>query len=229
MEPNMLLAFDCDGVLVDSEVIAADVDAELLTQAGYEITPEDVTRRFAGLTSKAIHALIAAELGRPLPESFLAKQKEELDRRLASDLKAVPGVDEMLDNIDGQRCVCSNSSDERLRLSLQKTGLWDRFRPYIYSAVEVGDKQPKPSPNVYLHAARAFEIDPREMLVIEDSTFGVIAAKAAGARVIGFVGGRHSWPGHADLLTEAGAETVIRRLADLPKIAEAIMAWEGME
>jgi HAD superfamily hydrolase (TIGR01509 family) len=164
-----------------------------------------------------------------LPESFLARQKEELDRRLARDLKAVPGAEDVLDRIDGQRCICSNSSDARLRLTLEKTGLWDRFAPHIFSAVEVGDKQPKPSPNVYLHAARAFEIDPREMLVIEDSTFGVIAAKSAGARVVGFAGGRHSWSGHADLLTEAGAETVIRRFADLPAIAEALMAWEGME
>ena len=225
----MLLAFDCDGVLVDSEVIAAAVDAELLTQVGYAITPEEVTRRFAGLTSRAIHDIIEAELGHPLPESFLVMQREELDRRLARDLKAVPGAAELLDRLDGPRCVCSNSTNERLKLSLEKTGLWDRFRPYIYSAVEVGDRQPKPSPNVYLHAVKAFEIDPREMLVIEDSIFGVAAARAAGARVIGFVGGGHSWPGHADLLTEAGAETVIRRLADLPRIAEALMAWEGME
>ncbi|MEX2319667.1 MAG: HAD-IA family hydrolase, partial [Bauldia sp.] len=177
MEPKMLYAFDCDGVLVDSEIIASEVDAELLTQAGYEITPEDVSRRFAGLTSKAIHDLIEAELGRPLPESFLAKQREELDRRLARDLKAVPGASEVLDRIDGPRCICSNSRDARLRLTLEKLGLWDRFAPYIFSAVEVGDRQPKPSPNVYLHAARTFEIDPREMLVVEDSTFGVIAAK----------------------------------------------------
>jgi HAD superfamily hydrolase (TIGR01509 family) len=225
----MLFAFDCDGVLVDSEVIASAVDAELLTEAGYEISAEDVTRRFAGLTSKAIHELIEAEIGRPLPETFLTKQKEELDKRLARDLKAVAGVGELLDMIDGPRCVCSNSTNHRLKLSLEKTGLWDRFRPYIYSAVEVGSKEPKPSPNVYAYAAQMFEIDPREMLVIEDSIFGIAAAKAAGARVVGFVGGRHSWPGHADLLTEAGAETVIRRLTDLPKIAEALMAWEGME
>lgn len=224
----MLFAFDCDGVLVDSEIIASQVDAEILTEAGYEITAEDVTRRFAGLTSKAIHDVIEAELGRPLPEDFLARQKEELDRRLASDLQAVPGVAEMLDRIEGPRCVCSNSTNERLRLSLEKTGLYDRFKPYIFSAVEVGDRQPKPSPNVYLHAVAAFEIDPREMLVIEDSVFGVAAARTAGARVVGFSGGRHSWPGHADLLTEAGAETVIHRFADLPHVAEALMAWEGM-
>jgi HAD superfamily hydrolase (TIGR01509 family) len=225
----MLFAFDCDGVLVDSEIIASEVDAELLTEAGYEITPADVTRRFAGLTSTAIHDVIEAELGRPLPKDFLARQKAELDRRLARDLQAVPGVTEMLERIDGPRCVCSNSSNERLRISLDKTGLHDLFKPYIFSAVEVGDRQPKPSPNVYLHAAAAFGIDPREMLVIEDSVFGVTAARTAGARVVGFTGGRHSWLGHADLLTEAGAETVIRRLADLPRVAEALMAWAGME
>ena len=224
----MLFAFDCDGVLVDSEVIASQVDAELLTEAGYEITAEDVSRRFAGLRSVAIHDQVEAELGRALPQNFLQRQHDELDRRLARDLKAVPGVHEMLDRIDGPRCVCSNSTNERLKLSLDKTNLWDRFRPYIFSAVEVGDRQPKPSPNVYLFAAAQFGVDPREMLVIEDSIFGVTAAKMAGARVIGFVGGRHSWPGHADLLTEAGAETVIRRWADLPAVAEALMAWEGL-
>ena len=66
------------------------------------------------------------------------------------------------------------------------------------------------------------------MLVVEDSVFGIAAAKTAGARVVGFTGGRHSWRGHADLLTDAGAETVINRFADLPRVAEALMAWEGM-
>ena len=224
----MLFAFDCDGVLVDSEIIAAEVDAELLTEAGLPITAEEVTQRFAGLTSVAIHDLVEAELGRPLPPDFLERQRSELDERLARDIKMVPGADEMLDRIDGPRCVCSNSSTNRLKLTMGKTGLWDRFRPYIFSAIEVGDKQPKPSPNVYLYAAQQFEIDPREMLVVEDSIFGVTAARTAGARVVGFTGGRHTWPGHADALTGAGAETVIRRWADLPHVAEALMAWEGM-
>ena len=117
---------------------------------------------------------------------------------------------------------------KRLRISLEKTRLWDRFVPHIYSAVEVGDLQPKPAPNVYRHAMAAFGVDPRDTVVLEDSVFGVAAAKAAGARVIGFTGGAHTWPGHADLLTDAGAETVINRLADLPATAEALLAWEGM-
>jgi len=98
----------------------------------------------------------------------------------------------------------------------------------VLASLEVGDRQPKPSPNVYRHAAEQFRIDPREAVVLEDSVFGVRAAKGAGMRVVGFTGGGHSWPGHADLLTEAGAETVINRLVDFPQIAEALMSWEGL-
>ena len=225
----MLFAFDCDGVLVDSEIIAAEVDSKLLSEAGFKISPAEVTQRFAGLTSGVIHDIVEKEIGRALPADFMARQKETLDSRLARDLKAVAGVEELLDKIDGPRCICSNSSTERLTLELNKVKLIDRFRPYIFSAVEVGDKQPKPAPNVYTYAAREFGIAAREMVVLEDSIFGVAAAKAAGARVIGFTGGRHTWPGHADLLIEAGAETVIHRFNDLPQIAEALMSWEGME
>jgi HAD superfamily hydrolase (TIGR01509 family) len=224
----MIFIFDCDGVLVDSEIIASAVDAELLGEAGFSITPEEVTRRFAGLTSKDIERIVEEDIGHPLPEEYHQRQKEEIDRRLATELEAVPGIHDLLDRLEGPRCICSNSTSERLRISLEKTDLYDRFKPYIYSAVEVGSLEPKPAPNVYLHAAGEFGVDPREALVMEDSVFGVTAARAAGMRVVGFTGGRHTWPGHADLLTEAGAETVIRRFTDLPAIAEALMAWEGM-
>jgi HAD superfamily hydrolase (TIGR01509 family) len=225
----MLFVFDCDGVIVDSEIIAAAVDAEFLAEAGYEITPAEVNRRFAGMTARAFGEVIAAEMGRPLPEDFFARTKAEIDRRLAAELKPVAGIHEVLDQLDGPRCVCSNSASERLRISLQKTELYDRFRPHIFSAVEVGTREPKPSPNVYQFAIKEFGVAPREALVIEDSVSGVTAARGAGARVVGFTGGSHTWPGHADLLTEAGAETVINRFADLPAVAEAFMAWEGLE
>jgi HAD superfamily hydrolase (TIGR01509 family) len=224
----MLFAFDCDGVLVDSEIIASEVDAEHLAKVGYSITQDEVTQRFAGLTSRDIGRIVAEETGRPLPENFFERTKAEIDRRLATELKAVPDAAEVLDMIDGPRCVCSNSSSERLRISLERTKLWDRFAPYVFSAVEVGTKESKPSPNVYLYAAKQFGVNPREVLVIEDSVFGIAAAKAAGMRVVGFTGGRHTWLAHADLLIEAGAETVIKRLADLPKVAEAVMSWDGM-
>ncbi len=226
----MLFAFDCDGVLVDSEIIASEVDAALFTRNGYEITASEVSRRFAGLTSTAIHDIVEKEIGRPLPATYMAEQTAELDRRLARDLKAVPGLTELLEKIEGQpRCICSNSTTERLKIELDKTRLWDKFAPSIFSAVEVGDQKPKPSPNVYIYAAQAMGFAPRDVFVLEDSVFGIHAAKAAGCRVVGFTGGSHTWPGHADLLIEAGAETVIRRFADLPQIAEAVMSWEGLE
>lgn len=225
----MLYVFDCDGVLIDSEVIASAVDSELLAEVGYAITPQEVTQRFAGLTARSIGDIVETEIGRKLPEDFFQRTKQEIDRRLALHLKAVPGAEAMLDRLAGQkRCVCSNSSFERLRLSLDKTLLWDRFAPHVYSATEVGNFKAKPAPNVYLHAMAEFGADPRETVVLEDSPFGVAAAKAAGARVIGFTGGAHTWPTHADVLTDAGAETVINRLIDLPATAEALLAWEGL-
>ena len=89
----MLFMFDCDGVLVDSEIIASKVDADLLTEIGYEITAEEVKRRFAGLTARSIGAIVEGELGRKLPEDFFESAKAEIDRRLATELKPVAGVE----------------------------------------------------------------------------------------------------------------------------------------
>jgi len=225
----MLFAFDCDGVLVDSEVIASEVDAEMLTKAGYEISAAEVNQRFAGLTHVAIHDIVEKEIGHKLPADFLQEQEAEVDRRLGRDLKLIEGAREMLETIEGPRCLCSNSTTKRLKIELDRVRLWDQFAPNIFSAVEVGDKKPKPAPNVYEYAARTMGVEPREVLVLEDSVFGIHAAKAAGCRVIGFTGGGHTWLGHADLLIEAGAETVIKRFSDFPRIAEAVMSWEGMK
>ena len=225
----MLVIFDCDGVLVDSEILASRVDSERLKTVGYDISVDEMSHRFPGLTWDRISKLIEADLGHSLPENFHDETDAELDRRLATELDIIPGVHEMLDRLDYQRCICSNSSPERLKLSLTRTRLYDRFRPYIFSAVAIGNKRPKPAPDVFLHGAAEFGVDPGETIVIEDSTHGVHGARAAGMRVIGFTGGSHSWPGHADALTAAGAETVIRRMSDLPATIEALASWAGME
>lgn len=224
----MIFLFDCDGVLVDTENVAASVDAGILAAVGYQIAAEDLIHRYAGMTFEAMIAVIAKETGRTFPKDIFEKQRTELDRRLAKETKAVAGVVDVLKKLSGPRAVCSNSSRDRLRITLGAAGLTDAFAPHIYSAVDVGDKQPKPAPNVYLHAAQQLGAAPKDCIVIEDSVFGVAAAKAAGARVLGFTGGAHSWPGHADLLTEAGAETVINNFRDLPAVAEAFASWAGL-
>jgi HAD superfamily hydrolase (TIGR01509 family) len=225
---TMLYLFDCDGVLVDSEIIAAEVNAELFTKAGVPFTAEDIIHRYGGLTFRGIVELVEKEKGLKMPEDLIDRNRTMIEERLARDLKAIAGLEAIVDHLDGDRCVCSNSSSARMRLTLGKTGLYDIFAPHIYSAIEVGDRQPKPSPNVFLYAAEQFDMPPSNCIVIEDTLFGIAAAREAGMRVIGFTGGAHTWPGHADVLTEAGAETVIKRFADLPRVAQALIEWEGM-
>lgn len=223
----MLTIFDCDGVLVDSEIIASQVNAEILTEYGYEITAAEMNSRFVGLTGPQIASLIEEDLGRSLPEDFKDRADAEIDKRLAG-VKAISGIHDLLDMLEGPRCICSNSSMRRLRLTLDTTGLHSRFKPYIFSAPEVGTKRGKPAPDVFLHAAKEFGVEPRDVIVIEDSVPGVTGAAAAGMRVIGFVGGAHTWPGHGEMLMDAGAETVVRRLKEVAPVVEAFRVWGGL-
>ena len=221
----MLIIFDCDGVLIDSEILAARVDCELLREIGYEITPEDLTHRFAGFTTERIFELIGEEIGRKVPDELIRRAEVETDRRLGKEVEPIAGVHEMLDLLEDPRCICSNSRSERLRISLEKVRLWDRFRPYVFSAREVGTGRGKPEPDVFLHAAKVFGVDPDEAIVIEDSVTGITGAVRAGMRVVGFTGASHSWPGHGEALMDAGAVTVVRRLAEVPPTIEALREW----
>lgn len=221
----MLVIFDCDGVLIDSEILSAEVDAAILKEYGYEISPGELAHRFAGVTTDGIFQMISEEIGREFPDEILDRAKRETDVKLRKDVKPIPGVHEMLDAFDDPRCICSNSRSHRLEVSLGRVGLWDRFRPYVFSAQEVGTKRGKPAPDVFLYAAEVFETDPAEAVVVEDSTTGITGAVAAGMRVIGFTGASHSWPGHAEALMDSGALTVVRRLAEVPPTIEALREW----
>ncbi|MBO0662025.1 HAD family phosphatase [Jiella sp. MQZ9-1] len=224
MPQPQLLIFDCDGVLIDSEVVAAKVEAELLRDEGIEIEASELTTRFAGLTFAATMARLSEETGHRFSEAFLKRVDDEIDRRLATEAEEIAGAHDMLDRLDLPRCICSNSTAARLEMELDHVGLWDRFRPYVFSAVDVG--QPKPAPDVFRHALKVFDVPGHAAVVIEDSVHGVQGAKAAGCRVVGFTGAGHSYLGHADALTEAGAETVISRLADFPALVEVLAVWQ---
>lgn len=223
-----LIIFDCDGVLVDSEIIAAQVESKLLHEAGYPISVEEMGERFSGMTWKNILLAIEEEASIPLSATLLDKSEKLLDQRLARSVKAIEGVTFALSRLTQPRCICSNSSSDRLDMMLTKTGLKPYFAPHVFSAKDLGPDCAKPKPDVYLHGAEQMNVKPQNIIVVEDSVHGIEAARSAGMRVIGFTGGSHTYASHADKLTEAGAETVIARMADLPPVVNALSEWAGI-
>lgn len=223
-QPDLVI-FDCDGVLVDSEIIAAAVEADLLTAAGYPITGEEISQLYSGLTFSDIMLRIEEKAAIPFQASLIDQAEELVDRKLKSSVRVIEGAHEAVASVTGKRCICSNSRTERLDAMLTRTRLMPFFSDRIFSSLDTPSKKPKPAPDVFLYAAEAMGADPARTFVIEDSVHGIAGAKAAKMRVIGFTGASHTYPGHADALTEAGAETVIRRWADFRGIVEALMEW----
>jgi HAD superfamily hydrolase (TIGR01509 family) len=209
----MLLIFDCDGVLVDSEPLSCRIDAETLTECGVPYTAEEVARDFTGVSIKDQIARIEMERGIRLPDDFTERLNRTLFQRFETDLKPIDGVRDAILSLPFPRCVASSSIPERIALSLRVTGLADLF-DNIFSSTQVA--RGKPAPDLFLHAASRMNTLPEECLVIEDSIAGVQAARAAGMRVIGFVGGSHCGPGHAEKLRQAGVPVIIERMSDLP-------------
>ncbi|MEM6615308.1 MAG: HAD family hydrolase [Pseudomonadota bacterium] len=208
-----LVIFDCDGVLIDSEIISNAVNAEHLTRLGYEISTEEVIRRYTGCPIKEMLAEIEADLGKPLPDYFLPGADAEIERRYLDELKPIDGITAVLDAIRKPKCVASSTYMKKLRWSLELTDLIDRLDPHIFSASQV--KRGKPAPDLFLFAAARMGAEPQHCIVIEDSVAGVQAGVSAGMPVIGFTGGGHTYPGHRERLLEAGADCVFNSMKDL--------------
>jgi HAD superfamily hydrolase (TIGR01509 family) len=211
-----LIIFDCDGVLVDSEVVSCRAHADVLTRHGYPITSEQVFDRFLGRSTRQAHLEIEAELGRSLPGDFRAQLQDELFRSFEATLEAVPYIDQALDGIAQPVCVASSGSHERMGVSLGRAGLYDRFAPHIFSATQVANG--KPAPDLFLFAAARMSIPPERCLVIEDSIPGITGARAAGMTVFGFHGGSHCRAGYAETLRAAGAALTFDDMRQLPKL-----------
>lgn len=223
-----LVIFDCDGVLVDSEIIAARVEAELLTAAGYAIAAEDLAERYAGLTFTDILLSIEKQAAVPFQASLIDQAEALVDKRLASEVRAIDGAHAAVTSVAVPRCICSNSTEHRLDAMLERTRLKPLFDGRVFSSRAIPSGKPKPAPDVFLYAAKTMGADPRRTLVVEDSVPGVHGARAAGMRVLGFTGATSTYPGHADALTEAGAETAIRRWADFTGVMAALSEWSDV-
>ena len=214
----MLLIFDCDGVLVDSEPLACRLDAELLTECGFPFTTEEVMRRFVGVSLKDMIAHIEAEHGRPIPADYGARLARSLLTRFETELKPIRGVREAVLALPHRRCVASSSTPDRIALSLRVTGLADLFER-VFSSVEV--KRGKPAPDLFLHAARAMGAAPARCAVVEDTPLGVHGARAAGMTAFGFT--RTVGP---MALVAAGA-VVFDDMLELPALLAAGPGAEG--
>ncbi len=214
--PTDLVIFDCDGVLVDSEVISCRAHAETLTRHGYPITAEQVLQRFLGVSDREARRTIETEIGRKLPDDFEMQMKQAALQLYAHHLHLIPHVAETVAAIGLPKCVASSGTPEKIRHGLTCAGLYDQLAPHIFSAVQV--KRGKPAPDLFLFAAEQMGAAPERCVVVEDSVPGVTGARAAGMTVLGFHGGSHCTPGHAATLRAAGAHATFDDMRQLPAL-----------
>ncbi len=209
--PIELVIFDCDGVLVDTERLAVGVDVHVLAGLGWVMTEAEVIERFVGLSDATIREAIEAHTGRRLADDWEQEFQHLYRSKFAENLTAVDGVVEALDGITVQTCVASSGSHEKMRFTLGLTGLLARFEGRMFSVTEV--ERGKPAPDLFLHVAARMGVAPAACAVVEDSRFGVEAARAAGMRAFGYAGGLT--PAH--LLGGSGA-VVFSDMRELPRL-----------
>jgi HAD superfamily hydrolase (TIGR01509 family) len=208
-----LVIFDCDGVLVDSDRISLRIQAQRISALGLEMSYEECVRDFLGLGMPATLRILTERLGRPLPEGWEAELDAAVQDGFRRELIPVPGIVEALERIELPACVASSGSHEKMRLTLGLTGLWDRFAGRIFSADEV--QRGKPAPDLFLHAASRISTPPEQCIVVEDSPFGIAAAKAAGMSALGFAAATPA--ARLD-----GANAVLTAMEDLPGLISGV-------
>lgn len=216
MSDIKLVIFDCDGVLVDSEILGIAIEVELLASVGYAISIPALTERFSGMSWNDILVILEKECGLSLMDKLLDKTETELDIRLPKQVEAVKGVRAALEAVHLPKCVCSNTKMPRLEAMLDRVGLREYFGDNVFSAKDLGEGRSKPKPDIFLFGAQQMGFEPSQTIVVEDSVHGVQAARAAGMEVIGFTGGSHTYPSHSNRLREAGAGLVLMHMRELP-------------
>ena len=225
--PIDLIIFDCDGVLIDSEVIANQVCVEFVATLGHQTTMHDFAAKYCGSPINDIWQRVGLDIGVPITEAFRKAVDDEVHRRFEMDLKAVEGVSELLDALQHRRCVASSTGIKKLRANLERVGLLGKFEPGVFSASQVA--RGKPAPDVFLYAASQMGADPGRCLVIEDSVAGVTAARRAGMTTIGFAGGGHVTQAHPQRLLDVGALTIAGSMTELAAYLNDMSQFQSIE
>ncbi len=202
-----LIIFDCDGVLVNSERLTVRTVALILADLGWQLSESEIASRFSGRIASEVQRDIEAQIGHPVDwaELFEARYLDVFER----ELEPIQGILEVLNVIETMTCVASSSKRAEIQYKLTKTKLISKFEDRIFTAEDV--TRGKPAPDIFLHAARAMGVNPRNCAVVEDSFFGVTAATEAKMTVFGFSGSVTS----SDILTSAGA-IAFGEMSELP-------------
>jgi HAD superfamily hydrolase (TIGR01509 family) len=208
-----LILFDCDGVLIDSELISAECASEELAAVGMQLSAQEVLKRFLGRSRKEI-ASNARDAGHSVPVDFVERLESRISKCFEERLLPISDVKELLKRVNTPICVASGSSPSYLHQALERTGLLQSFGNNVFSATMV--RHPKPAPDLFLYSAATMQVEPSQCLVVEDSMSGIAAARAAAMSVIGFIGGSHLKPDlvRADYY-EAGCTAVFESMQEL--------------
>ncbi len=189
-EQNKLVIFDCDGVLVDSEIITNRVFAKMINEAGWAISFDACCERFKGRSLPSCLVDIEARLGRTLADNWLDHYYRESNEALRTQVQIIPGAKEavsLAQQASWQVCIGSSGPMEKMEITLGRVGLWDVFEGFIFNSAMV--ENGKPAPDLFLHAARKMKVSPMRCIVIEDSSVGARAARHAGMTCLGYIGG----------------------------------------
>ncbi len=185
--PIELVIFDCDGVLVDSEKLAIQVDQEVLAELGWEISLEEIIHRFIGRSNSYFQLEVEKHLKIKLPENWSQLLTQRYRNKFADELKPVPGIFAALEKLEFTSCVASSGSVEKMRYTLGLTGLLPHFEDRLFSSDQV--TRGKPEPDLFLFAAQSMKTDPVSCVVVEDSPAGIEGALKAGMQVVAFSNG----------------------------------------
>ncbi|MEO5667482.1 MAG: HAD-IA family hydrolase [Bdellovibrionota bacterium] len=196
-----LIIFDCDGTVIDSEIVGARVFPRVWATMGVEMSEDEFLCTIVGTSPGAE---VVTNLRARLPANGMEIADKIYDEELARSLQPVEGILSLLQDLECDVCIASNSSLPYLKKVLAIAGLADFFGDRVYSARDLA--HPKPAPDVFLYAARASGLGPEDCLVIEDSVLGIRAAKVAGITVVGFMGGKHFRPVLEEKLRSEGAD-----------------------
>lgn len=181
------IIFDCDGTLVDSEVLSNEVLVETIAEHGLFLSVSEALSAFRGGRMADCVAQLERRLGKQLPATFVPDLRSRTAAAFRARLRPVEGAIELvtsLSKLPVSICVASSGPREKIELSLSLTGLLPFFEGRLFSSYDVGVW--KPDPGLFLHAADAMGVAPRECAVVEDSVSGIRAGLAAGMTVFAF-------------------------------------------